>query len=463
MAATELRIAVHPLYINEVQSDPEKLKAMIACKQSFREFLNYWNFIDGETGEVRILGEVLWSGQEQVIEGMMKVPKLFALKARKLGFTTMETAYDAWVARFRDENCRVHVFSRRDDAAQELIDAIEFGMLRLPKWMQLPQVKKAKELWIDAGPDDKRLIKSYPSSKQTAVEKSCTHAHVDEWARMQDPRSFWQAVEPSFAKSAHIVTTGLGPENYASVFWRDCMAGENEYVPIFVAALERPDRDKAWLDQKIRSMTEEARRQEFPMTWEDALFGGGSFTFRSVDINVAGIGIGPTRPEQGHKYVKAWDIGRHKDAAVGCVIDASRNPSQVVEYVRLRGVPYPTLQRNIERMHEKYPGLTVIEKNGPGEAVAENLDINESQILLFNTTAKSKAKIIEELQVALENRHLQWNARAWPQLDAEIRGYQIPDDNIVQDSVMSLAICNAHVSHAWSLGRVGLVEEIGQF
>jgi hypothetical protein len=457
--ATELRVPVHRKCLDEVLSDQAKLQALVDASMSFREFLNYWNFVDLETGQQRVLGETLWAGQEQVVEAMENVQRFYALKARKLGFTTLEVAYDGWVTRFRDVNARVHLFSRRDDAAKELLEAVRYGLKRLPEWMQLPFVKDTVyELKLQADEDDVRHVKSYPTSEETAVEATCTHAHVDEWARMGNPERVWQAIEPSFAGSAHIITTGRGPVNFSATFWKKCLAQDTDFVPVFVSALNRPDRDENWLSAKRRSMTEEAFRQEFPMNWTDALFAGGRFTFRAADVDAAGTGIGPTEPEPGHKYVKAWDIGRHQDAAVGTTIDVTRSPSEVVDYIRLRGVPYPALQKTIERVHDAYPGPVFIEANGPGEAVAENLEgVKKSDLHLFNTTAKSKARILEELQVALENRHLRWDRRAWPQLDEEVRGYQVPDDSIVQDSVMSLAIANAHTDAPYRSGRVGKV------
>lgn len=455
----DLSIPVHPDYLEEIDSNKHKQDEIARCASSFRYFLNYWPFVDQETGEQKLLGDHIWAGQEQIVEAMENVPKFYNLKARKLGATTLEIAYDGWVVRFRDANARVHLFSRRDEAAKELLENVKYGLERLPPWMQLPYAKKPTqtEIRFRAERDDQRVLKSYPTGKETAVEGTCTHGHVDEWARMGDPENVWQAIEPTMAGSCHIITTGRGPTNFTAKFWRRCMAGDTDYVPIFVSALNRPDRDGGWLERKRKGMTEQAFKQEFPMSWEDALFSGGRLTFQSADIDVAGAGMGPTEAESGHKYIKSWDIGRHRDAAVGTVIDVTRSPNEVVEYVRLRGVPYPSLQKTIERVHGRYPGRTVIEKNGPGEAVAENLDIPARELILFNTSQKSKAKIIEELQLALENHTIRWDASSWPQLDSEVRGYQIPDNSIVQDSVMSLAIGNAHASAVLVQGRVGKV------
>lgn len=466
MTAPELTIPVHPDHAAEVHADEAKSKELVLCGASFLHFLNYWHFKDQERGKQRKLNvHQLWPGQLELVGYMEEILWIYALKARKLGFTTLECAYDAWVLRFRDQNARVHLFSRREDAAIELLDAVKYGYDRLPPWMKLPEEpskggkRTTTELKLYAGEDDERLAKAYPANETTAVEASCTHGHVDEWARMGNPEKVWQAVEPTMAGSCHLITTGVGPANYTAKYWRDSLAEDTEHAAIFIDALQRVGRDETWLAAKRRSMTEEHFRQEYPMKWQDALYGGGKFTFRSGDVTIASEGPGPAAPVKGHRYVKSWDVGRHEDAAVCTVIDAHTTPNQVVEYIRLREVPYPVLQHEMERIHRLYPGITVIEANAAGEAVAENLDIPRRQMILFNTGPKSKPKIIEELQLALEGRTIQWSGRDWPQLSEEVRGYQVPDDNIVQDSVMALAIGNAHVGevfrHAGGLGSIG--------
>ena len=205
-------------------------------------------------------------------------------------------------------------------------------------------------------------------------------------------------------------------------------------------------------------MDEQQFRQEYPTTWQDALFGGGEFVFKSRDLDHAPedtYGFGPAR--EGRKYVKAWDIGRHQDAAVGLVLDVTEDIHDVVDYKRLRGVPYPQIQREIERMHLAYPGITVIEDNAAGQAVRENLDLPEHQVIGFNTTPSSKARIIQQLKIAVQSWCIKWDADACPQLDAEMRGYQLPDDNVVQDSVIALAIALEHAPHAHRGGRVGRI------
>ena len=83
----------------------------------------------------------------------------------------------------------------------------------------------------------------------------------------------------------------------------------------------------------------------------------------------------------------------------------------------------------------------------------ENLDLPENQVIGFKTTPSSKARIIQQLKIAVQNWVIKWDADVCPQLNAEMRGYQLPDDNVVQDSVIALAIALEHAAHA-HLGRM---------
>lgn len=425
------------------------------CAASFRHFLNYWYFLDQDTGVVRCLGEELWSAQEEFIATVERENWVYSLKARQLGLTTIECAYDAWVLRFRGgaQNARVHVFSKRETEAQSLLARVVYGTKRLPWWMQLPvETDKLSLFSLRASPDDLRQAYAYPADNDTARGETCTHAHLDEWAFMGSPQRVWQSVEPSAAGTVHFITTGQGPANYTSVFWRRCMAHDvvdrqgRPVYPCFISALNRPDRNEAWLHGKKAGMDEMAFLQEYPMKWQDALSGGGDYVFRGRDLDrVAEDCRGLQPPRKGRRYVKGWDIGRHQDAAVAVVLDITDDVHDVVHYRRLRSCTYPEIQQEMETIHQMYPGLTIVEKNGPGEAVLENVKIPEHQREGFSTTGASKPRILANLKLATQNWLIKWDPSpdACEQLDVEMRGYQIPDENVVQDSVMALAIAEA--------------------
>jgi hypothetical protein len=454
-----------------IASHPEDRALLVGAATSFREFLNHWWFLDQDTGVIRCLGAELWPAQEEFVKEAESKSWVFYLKARQLGETTIACAFDAWVLRFRDGavNQRVHVFSKREKEAQSLLSRVKFGLERLPEYMRLPTgLNNLNEYELVAGPNDRRLCVAYPADNDTARGETCGHAHLDEWAFMGSPRRVWQAIEPSAAGTVHFVTTGQGPANFTSAFWRKCLAGDakardgSAIAPCFIGALERPDRTQAWLKAKRAGMDEQAFLQEYPQKWEDALSGGGEYVFKSSDIDAAGVdyrGFGLAIP--GRKYVKAWDIGRHQDAAVGIVLDVTDDVHDVVHYRRLRGVSYPDIQMQIEITHAAYPGLTVVEKNSAGEAVLENLNIPEHERVGFSTTGASKPRILAGLTVSLQNWLLKWNPNECEQLDVEVRGYQLPDDNVVQDSVITLAIAEEHAGLAHTrAGKLGKVMHV---
>ena len=321
---------------------------------------------------------------------------------------------------------------------------------------------------LGASVDDQRLAKAYPADNETAVENSCTHGHVDEWARMGNPRKVWQAIEPTMAGSCHIVTTGLGPTNYTSTYWRRCLAGDAPHHPCFVGALERPDRTKAWLEGKRRGMDEDQFRQEYPTSWEDALSGGGQLLFDHATLTArptthaaaASTPRTPTTKQTGTSHpARASTSPPGTSAATTTPPSASSSTSPRTSTTSSATAasaapPTHTIQHEIEAMHHAWPGLTVIEDNAAGQAVRENLNLPEHKVIGFTTTASSKARIIQQLRIAVQHWHITWHPEVCPQLDAEMRGYQLPDDNVVQDSVIALAIALEHAAHAHQGGRI---------
>lgn len=452
----ELHIPVHPDYSKAVMDDPVKWAILVRCASDFRYFLNFWKFQD-ISGEVKSLGSELWSGQETFVDLVQREKKIYALKARQLGYTTLECAFDGWCLRFRDPNGRVHLFSKRAALAADLKWRVAFGFQRLPEWMQLPIVKNnSMEFHISGGKEDHRVLEAYPSDEETGIGQTCSHAHVDEWWRMGNPRKVWQAIEPSVSPrgSVHLITTGLGHQGYPAEFWRKTLKKDNEgntetgFYGLFTSAFGRPDRDDKWFRQKVLSLPELERKQEYPETWEDALSGHAGIVFHPEDIEMAKVNaFGKQSARPGHKYVSAWDIGRHGDAAVGLVLDITNIPYQVVHYERHKGVKYNMLEAIIENVHRAYTlsrgsCTTVIEDNNAGEAVRENLDLPEEECHGFKTTGKSKPKIISGLQLTFANKELKYDGDQWPSLDIELRQYTWEDEEITQDSVIALAIAN---------------------
>ncbi len=456
-----------PGALSVLQDDPVALDLLTRIctadpAEAFAAFLSVWHFRAQETKDVRVLGADLWDAQETFVQKITEHEHVFALKARKLGQSTIACAFDAYVLRFRDTNARVHLFSRRERAALELLAAVRFGLERLPSWLRLPARTTVREIELDAGRHDRRIAVCYPTTDDTAVEATATHTHIDEWADMPNPDRVYQALEPTFTApgcTSLIVTTGAGPANPSADYWRRCLAGEGLHHPLFIAATARPDRDQAWLTEKRRTILPDAFAVEYALTWQEAIAGTGGYVFLAAEIEAATTDARELVPHalRGRKYVIGVDVGSRQDHTVITCLDVTEKRHHVACYHRLKG-EYPQLQKAITDMRQAFPSaLVCIEENSVGAAVADNLNIPAQMLRRFTTSKASKERIIEALRQALQLQLLRWQP-SLSQLTAEMRDYQLPDDNVVQDSVLSLAIALAYAAEAQGFQAQGRID-----
>lgn len=456
-----LQVSMSDLGYAYVRDDKKNEYTLAQVATNFRAFLNYWYFVP-EGSTKRLLGPEMWAAQEEFTSVAQWYAWVYFLKARQLGESTIACAFDGWRARFGPPNSRVHIMSRTEEEAISLLTDVKFGLENLPEWLRLDIAKETSKEVTYTAPDNRRIIHAYATSRSPGRGETCTHAHVDEWAAMENPAAVWQAVEPLISSpdgTCHIITTGVGPENFTMEYYLRTETGDTPFHPCFVNALQRPDRNAAWLKAKRASMPDEtAFLREYPMTVQDAMSGGGEYVYTSMEIKAAGTDFRPLASwVKGRKYSMGVDIGRHQDAAVMIVLDVTEDVHDVVAYLRLREMTYPALQAYIEQMYADYhkPSLGV-EKNAAGEAVLENLHLPEQVIedAKFTTSKTSKQRIIYELKLLLQNQCLKWDPVACSQLQSEMKGYQLPDDNVVQDSVIALAIAEEYAAGAYATGRV---------
>ena len=240
---------------------------------------------------------------------------------------------------------------------------------------------------------------------------------------------------------------------------------------LFIDALQRPDRDDAWLAQKRKQMLQSQFSCEYPMTPEEALAGSSEFVFPKEHVDAAHTphiqhgryvcprhtlarryddpyGKCPLCPSKSQfrtcNFAIGWDIGgsgAKADASVGTVLDLTGPVVFILEQHRFVGIPYPALGARIEELHRDYPGaLTSIEMSGIGAAVRGNLNIPDSQLVEFWTTQRSKARIIGNVAIALQTQELKYDEKKNPQLRTELLGYMEDDEYCQTDTVMSLAV-----------------------
>ena len=78
----------------------------------------------------------------------------------------------------------------------------------------------------------------------------------------------------------------------------------------------------------------------------------------------------------------------------------------------------------------------------------------------LSTRDRGAGHILAALHRQLSLQELTWNPSLAPQLDAEIRGYKLKDDNIRQDTVLALAIALEHAAEAYRPGADGRIGKV---
>jgi hypothetical protein len=168
-------------------------------------------------------------------------------------------------------------------------------------------------------------------------------------------------------------------------------------------------------------------------------------------------------PIKGHLYMGAWDLGGNRpktqrkggsDPTVGVVIDYTTRPWQVVYYNHIEGgdADWEMKYQEMKTTYKDYrlPYL-IIDATGQVDSVQEALQNRGVEVegIHFGGQGNKKFDMLRNLQLALE---MEWSGTVGllrcppiPKMKYELDHYILPDDNIQQDTVMTLAMVAHHV------------------
>lgn len=182
---------------------------------------------DESSSVVRLLD--LWPRQEELVYDLLAYLWIIGPKSRKVGFTTVGcNGFGTWTQLFHPHS-RVHYFSRRDDAAVDLLARHVFSYERLPSWLRLPVVKRNDHVFSVRGPDgDERVVQAYPTTEDTGIEQVADYTLLDEFAAIPEPRAskVWAGVEPTIAPNGYclMISRGKGPGGTFATLLRAALA-----------------------------------------------------------------------------------------------------------------------------------------------------------------------------------------------------------------------------------------------
>lgn len=371
-------------------------------------------------------------------------PRRYVLKARQIGFSQVFALEALWRSIAHDE-VTVLLVSRSQDLA---VNLLRYCYQAYNSLRAAPALTKSNE--SEMGFANGSRLKSIPANRSTGRGFAASAVYLDEFAYAEYADDIYQSVSPSLSQGGHLVI-GSTPNGVGNLFHTLSMRDDfvRAVVPWYRCPAYNPQGAELVGDADAKVVGEAGAwyiserpkytAAQWAAEYECDFVGSGGTVFRPDLIERAtGGAAGDTAPVAGRDYLTTVDVGRRNDATVINVIDRTAAPYQRVYHERIERTPYPEIQRRIADAATRYPGLLLVESNGIGDPVIENLDVPAEP---FVTTAKSKAQAIQGLVLLLERGDLK--ARWTAQERRELTHYAWDDARLTQDCVMSLAIAAA--------------------
>lgn len=367
-------------------------------------------------------------------------PRRLIVKARQIGFSQIFALEAVHTALFESDST-ILLVSRNQELAVNLLGYCYNALSSLTG--EIPALTKENESEI--GFANGSRIKSLPANRSTGRGFAAKHIYLDEYAYQAYAAEIYQSVSPAVGHGGRITvgSTPAGRGNHFAALWFGLEGGDwsRHNVPWWQCPAYNPSTEKPASEEACWALPWYAQERpkytvaEWGSEYDCDFVTSGQAVFRDADVQACRDGWkGLQPPIAGHRYVTGWDIGRRQDPTVGITLDVTDDEYQVVAFERWLGLPYPEIQRRIDRRTAAYPGTHYVESNSPGDPVIENLTIS---VTPFYTGPKSKHDMITALALAHENRRFKHGIE---QLRNESLVYQWDDKNLVQDCVMAAAI-----------------------
>lgn len=233
--------------------------------------------------------------------------------------------------------------------------------------------------------------------------------------------------------------------------WKD------KFAALADAAPARAQEYARFIEQERQSLPEFEFRRLYEAEWtEDE-----AAVFRNVKPP---DGPALVSPAEGDRYVIGVDVAQQNDYLVATIFGINRRRVDALE--RWRGIPYPQSADRLQQIAMLWGAPLVIEVNGPGLPLYQELQQRGVSCVPFTTTGPSKQEIITRL--ASELAHGRLTLADVPPLQYELKTYRyerMPGGNYRysapagehDDCVMSLALALWGASTAPDLSMMGWV------
>lgn len=367
-------------------------------------------------------------------------PRRLVLKARQTGLSTAIALEALYYALHRDHDRTLFV-SRNQELAGLLIQYVQVAIAGLKHPPKLVGESQSKLVFANGSE-----IVSLPANPSTGRGYPASRVYLDEAAFLEYGDLIMQGILPTLSTGGQMTvqSTAKGRNNLFFRLWSGIEGGAWSRHRIHWS--DCPRYDEAWAERTRAGMTSQAFGEEFDLDFLTS----GDAVFDPDDLARCKIGWNPS-PVGCSRLVHIWDIGRRRDHTVGITLGERGDTWHVIDegpaaFARFLA-PYPVIQSRIEVRHRAVKGTTIVESNGVGDTVIENLTV---RVTPFVTTRKTKVQAIQALQLLIQQGRFKHGI---DQLDRELSLYEWDDDDLIQDCVMTAAMGADHVAPIHQLGR----------
>lgn len=264
---------------------------------------------------------------------------------------------------------------------------------------------------------------------------------------LKNPALWNNSLQPMFKgkdTQVRIIGTPKGKNKFHDLYALGIDSLQLNWESYSFTAYESPYWDAEELDQYKLITPEEVWRQEF---LAEFLEGAGS-VFRNI-YNCT-IDEQYDQPKEGFSYVISADLAKHQDFTVLYI--AEEETKKVIYQERFNGLDWVLQKMRIVSLYNRFGcNSLIMDSTGVGDAIYDDLLNQELSIVPYVFTNSSKATLIRNLSVAMDNNEIKF--AKFPELlqELEIFGFEVSKDGkfrysappgLHDDCVISLALVN---------------------
>jgi len=245
---------------------------------------------------------------------------------------------------------------------------------------------------------------------------------------------------------AFFTGTPKGRNWYFQLWTRGQDPEDTDYQSWAFPSEDNPYIDPAEIQDTFKGMTELAYRQEIMAEFLDDV----GAVFRGVNNCISGE---LEEPIVYKHYYMGVDLAKHYDFTVIYVLDKT---GHLVAFDRFSQLDWVFQQKRIINLAQKYKAQTIIDSTGLGDPIYDQLQRSGIRVQGYKFTNASKADLIENLSIQIENREISFPDIPTLVNELKMFGYKVSPSGLIQytapenyhdDCVIALALA------AWQTSR----------